>query len=400
VKNGTVRRRVYLRSEGWYYLFVIVFVVGGAVLRNVNVLVALAGLMAAALILHWQLVVRSLSGLTVTRILPARMGVGEKLEVEVLLAHEAPRGTAWALEYHDELERVEPPEDNAVEQVRVLFPRINAGDTVVRRYECRLTRRGIYRFHNARLQSRYPLGFVEGTCVLGLADRLVVYPLMGRLSRQFSRVIEADPVGQQSTRHRRGLTEGDFYALREWRNGDSRRWVHWRTSAKLGSLAVRQFEQRRTSDLLLLLDLHQAHAATERERMNVEHAISFAATIVAHLGRQGGSHLAMVIASREVGHWAGSASLLFSQELLEHLAVCRASDHVRLADALEHMQALHRPGSKVLMVSTRSRDEAADSLDRKARDSVKWRLAEQSIWLNGSAGEFAAYYSLDEQRPE
>src|SRR5687767_11927335 len=82
-RESRVIRRVYLRLEGWYYVFVIVFVIGGAVLRNVNVLVALAGLMAAALILHWQLVLRSLSGIDVIRTLPSRLCAGDPLEVEV-----------------------------------------------------------------------------------------------------------------------------------------------------------------------------------------------------------------------------------------------------------------------------------------------------------------------------
>src|SRR3954470_4680206 len=87
----SMRRRVYLRLEGWYFLFVIVFVIGGAVLRNVNVLVALAGLMAAALILHWQLVLRSLSGIDVFRTVPGRICAGDPLEVEVSVRHRGKR---------------------------------------------------------------------------------------------------------------------------------------------------------------------------------------------------------------------------------------------------------------------------------------------------------------------
>jgi uncharacterized protein (DUF58 family) len=394
-----IRRRVYLRLEGWYFLFVIVFVIGGAVLRNVNVLVALAGLMAAALILHWQLVLRSLSGIDILRTLPDKICAGDALEVEVAVRHRGKRGTAWALEFADHFERIDPPDDDGASEVKLLFPRIVAGQELTRRYVCTLSRRGLYRFDKARVTSRYPLGLVEGTCFLDMPDRVMVYPAIGRLQRRWHALIEAEQTGQQSTRHKRGMSEGDFYALREWQSGDSRRWIHWRTSAKLGTLAVRQFEQRRSAAVALVLDLHQPTSPSNFERAVIEAAISFAATAVVDLCRHGGSDLGLIVASREVGHWSGSASPLLAQELLEHLSVCRGSEAIRLGDAADHLAELHRPGSKVLVLSTRPREEAATTLDRKTRDSAKWRLFEQAVWLNGTAGEYDAYYSLEEPPP-
>jgi uncharacterized protein (DUF58 family) len=388
-----IRRRVYLRPEGWYYCFVIAFVVGGAVLRNVNLLVALAGLMVAALILHWQMVLRSLSGIDILRSFPGRICAGDTLEVEVSLAHRGNRGLAWALEYKDYFERIDPPDGDPASEVALLFPRIRAGEKVTKRFRCEITRRGVYRFSRAALASRYPLGLVEGVCFLDLPDRLVVYPRMGLLHRRWEELVEAEQSGQQSTRHRQGLSEGDFYALREWRNGDSRRWVHWRTSAKLGTLAVRQFEQRRSCDVSLILDLWQPPVPTDEQRAVVENAISFAATAVVELGRRGGSRLGLVVASREVGRWAASASPLFAQELLEHLAVCRGSETVRLTEALQQLADISYGGAKVLVVSTRSRDDALQTLDRRVGESLKSELLDQAVWLNAAAGDFDSYFT-------
>jgi uncharacterized protein (DUF58 family) len=257
----------------------------------------------------------------------------------------------------------------------------------------------VYRFGGATVLSRYPLGLVEGECFVDMPDRLIVYPRIGQLSRRWSDLIEAEQSGQQSTRHRRGLTEGDFYALREWRNGDSRRWVHWRTSAKLGNLAVRQFEQRRSCDVTLVLDLWQPPAATDDQRALAEEAIGFAATAVVDLCRRGGSRLGLVVASREVGHWSAAASPLFAQELLEHLAVCRASDAVRLAEAGQYLAEMSYGGAKVLVLSTRSRTLALDTLDRRQRSGQKFELLEQAVWLDGAAGEFDLHFSCPQDAP-
>ena len=42
--------------EGWYYLFVVLFIIGGAVLGQVNLLVVLAGLTIGPLLFNWRLV--------------------------------------------------------------------------------------------------------------------------------------------------------------------------------------------------------------------------------------------------------------------------------------------------------------------------------------------------------
>ena len=66
-----LRRRAWLTREGWYYLAVLAFIIGGAVLRSVNLLVILAGMMIAPLLFNWRLVMASLMGLSIRRKLPA-----------------------------------------------------------------------------------------------------------------------------------------------------------------------------------------------------------------------------------------------------------------------------------------------------------------------------------------
>lgn len=392
-----INRRVYLRPEGWYYVFVIAFVIGGSVLRNVNLLVALGGLMVAALVIHWQMVVRSLSGLAISRLLPSRICAGDRLDVQVSVHHGGHTGTAWALNYRERLERIDPPDNDRPLEIKLLFPSVSRGETVHQTYECQLTRRGIYRFSKANVSNRFPLGLIEGNCFLDLTDMIVVYPRIGTLKRSWMRLIESGAEGQQSTYHRRGMLEDDFHALREWRTGDSRRWIHWRTSAKIGALAVREFEERRRCDVALILDLWLPSGATEAQRAMLESVVSFAATAVIDLCRHGGSRLTVIVAGRSIGEWTASASPLFAQELLEHLAVCHGDENVNLAGVAERLAAITSVGMKPLVVSTRAQSGALTNLPRRTSGRTNTvRNLEDAVWLSATAGELENYFTLEE----
>lgn len=57
------------------------------------------------------------------------------------------------------------------------------------------------------------------------------------------------------TTHDLSSSDVSFHALRDYVPGDDRRAIHWRTTARVGRLMVRQFEETRRSHLLLVLSL-------------------------------------------------------------------------------------------------------------------------------------------------
>lgn len=63
------------------------------------------------------------------------------------------------------------------------------------------------------------------------------------------------------------ITNSDlaFHALRTYEPGDDIRNVHWRTSARTGQLMVRQYQETRRSQLLLLQSAETAHYASDDE---------------------------------------------------------------------------------------------------------------------------------------
>lgn len=106
---------------------------------------------------------------------------------------------------------------------------------------------------------------------LGLLRRIVrwsepvelfVHPVTARLKPSAAGLVR-DLEGEVT----KTITDNDisFHALRAYQPGDPLRNVHWRTSARTGQLMVRQYEETRRSQLVLLQCTERAHYASDEE---------------------------------------------------------------------------------------------------------------------------------------
>src|SRR5439155_26144915 len=118
----------------------------------------------------------------------------------------------------------------------------------------------------------------------------------------------------------RGISEGDYYGLRPWQSGDSLRWIHWRTTAKLARPIVRQYERRRSRDVALVLDPWLPAGHGEEEEANLELSISLLATAITDLATHGHSRMTVVLPGRQHETYCGPTSPLACHELLARLA--------------------------------------------------------------------------------
>ncbi|MFT3882674.1 MAG: DUF58 domain-containing protein [Gemmatales bacterium] len=86
----------------------------------------------------------------------------------------------------------------------------------------------------------------------------LVLPMLGDVDQQqFQRWLKSSRRAsnlQTRVRARRTVTPADFYGIRSYRSGDSARWIHWRTTARVGSPMVREFEEPPQNHLTVVLD--------------------------------------------------------------------------------------------------------------------------------------------------
>ncbi len=394
IKRPATRQTTRVCLEGWYYLSIVLFIIGGAVLGEVNLLVLLAGMMVGPFLFNWRFVQLTLSNLDITRGLPSRICAGDVLTVSVTARNQRTRLASWTVVIEDELRRTSEAKQEESSKVRLMLPRVAAGQTCTRRYSTMLMRRGRYCLGPLRISTRFPLGLVRSSRVIADETSLLVYPKLGRLTPRWLQVVNSRLVGSQSDGRHQGMTEGDYFGLREWRSGDSQRWIHWRTSAKLGELAVRQFEQQRNRDLILVLDLWQPDSPTDEERTTTELAVSFMATAVGDSCGRGGSRLALSVAGSVPLYWSGPAANVLAREVLDHLAEVAPGDGLNIYEVLDHVRQQGTAGAQTLVVSTRgapflTNDDDWESEAHRADRSYSYR---NLTWIDCRSDALRQYF--------
>jgi uncharacterized protein (DUF58 family) len=350
------KKRITMCREGLYYVVVLSFIVVGAILREINLLVVVAGMMLAPLLINIRLAIATLHRLRITRKIPANICAGDLLCVDILATNARRWLASWAVIVEDRVAWEGGEHDGSRRKVEVFVPHVGPGQTETTSYRGRLMRRGSYRFGPLRVSTRFPLGLVRRSVTMEDEQTLVVFPRVGTLRQAWYALLRAEQSGASIGRSRKGLHEGDFYGLRDWRAGDSRRWIHWRTSARRGALAVREFEQQHEQKLVVLLDLWAPDEPSDDQSDRVELAISFAASIVADQCRRGGSQLWVGTAgeSAEVIYGASSPNIL--QEIMMHLALVKASSSTPLSELLPRGLSQLRGDGRLVVVSTRPLD--------------------------------------------
>lgn len=351
------RPKTAVCREGWYYMLIVALVVGGAMLKDVNLLLILGGMLLGPVLLNWRAVAVAMRGMKIERQLPLRAVAGDPLAVGLTMTNGRRRLASWSIAAEDQ---IQPETDSerrrpAVLRTSVLFPYVRAGEAKKGSYRGRLERRGRYRFGPIRISTRFPFGLFSRTTTVGKPETLIVLPRLGVLTEKWtSRRMEAFS-GADRRRNRPG-PEGNFYGVRQWRTGDGKRIIHWRSSARLGELAVRQFERPRSRDLAVILHLRRSEPDNGQDLETVELAVSFAATVLSDVCRKGGSNVSLALADPKPDYVEGPASPATLQNMMERLALVGAQSEDTLHDLLIHALQRIDSDTEAVLISTEPLD--------------------------------------------
>lgn len=195
---------------------------------------------------------------------PARVVVGERAAGSMIMTNHAKRSSRSL--------RVELP----VGKSSALFdiPRLAPDEQFDELFVVPTSRRAIIPVGPVTTVQGDPLGLIRRTHTWSDRYEIFVHPITVRLETMAAGLVR-DLEGQTTNQ----LTSSDiaFHTLRDYVPGDDRRHVHWKSTAKLGRLMVRQYVDTRRSHVCILLstDLDEYGADDEFE-MAVSAAASLA----------------------------------------------------------------------------------------------------------------------------
>jgi uncharacterized protein (DUF58 family) len=142
-------------------------------------------------------------------------------------------------------------------------------------------RRGVYHLGPASAAVVDPFDLVRFTRRFDKRTEVVVYPEIHELRGFPVRGGNSDSGGRGTIGHR-----GDEFAgLREYRRGDDRRHIHWKSVARTGELYVKEFSLHAPKRHTVALDLWRG--GLRALDGPVEDAVSTAASILTHLKDEG-----------------------------------------------------------------------------------------------------------------
>jgi uncharacterized protein (DUF58 family) len=175
----------------------------------------------------------------------------------------------------------------------VPIPAIPPRRSVRLRYTIRAPHRGIFAVGPLVVEYEDPFGLLRTTLRVGERDRLVVAPPLVRLPSTGGALTRAE--GESAVIQRRASGSFDDLITRDYRPGDALRRVHWKASARRGTLMVRQEEPRSHPEVRLVLDTRRAAyddvdfapMLGPSDSESFEWAIRMTGSMAAHLSDQG-----------------------------------------------------------------------------------------------------------------
>jgi uncharacterized protein (DUF58 family) len=182
----------------------------------------------------------------------------------------------------------------------VLVPHVPRRSACQGHLELTATRRGRLHLDNAHLASIFPLGLFRKGMRLRVDLEVLVYPEI-RASMD-SRERGLGGVGEQPAR--KAGVGPELYGLRTFRQGDDRRGIHWKQTARTGEMIFMEREAEAGERLSIVVDNAVGELKDPAAEESFESLISEAAT-VAHHHLEGGYEVELVTRNEVVGFGRG-----------------------------------------------------------------------------------------------
>ncbi|MEH7109828.1 DUF58 domain-containing protein [Bacillus sp. JJ1764] len=177
--------------------------------------------------------------------------------------------------------------------------------------------RGEHHFHSFTIKTGDPLGLFEKVKTHKAKGKLIVYPAFTELLyRQFENQYDQ---GLTASRERVQRDTTMAVGVREYQPGDRFSWINWKASAKRNEIMTKEFEQRQSHDVYVVMD------CVPDKRF--EAVVSFTASLLRAVLKKG-AQTGLLTVSKDKASFPIRGGEQHLQELFYHLAKVEAKSNV------------------------------------------------------------------------
>lgn len=322
-------RKLKFTREGKYFVAITIGIGLAAINTGNNLLYLLLGWLLSVIVASGVLSDVTMRGLKVRRRPPGRVFANQPFLMEISVENVKGSLASYSIEVEDLID--EKPLDK-----KCYFLKIPSGRNQRTSYRHTFSRRGLYEFDGFRIGTKFPFALFRKSRDVSQLGEVLVFP-----------EIYAVPPPAPRARHS-GETvvaklgrRGEFFGLREYRDGDDRHDIHWRSTARTGRLLVREYEEEAQRRATILIDNALPKESDDSAHEALEEAISLAASL-SSLYIKSGYAVRLVARGEHVPFSAGQTQLT---RILKMLALLET-----VTDEVEFNEAVDPRAESVLVI--------------------------------------------------
>jgi uncharacterized protein (DUF58 family) len=223
---------------------------------------------------------------------------------------------------------------------RFLFPGFQKEISV--QYQIDRLPRGEHFFTSIRIITGDSLGLIEKEKQVRAENRMIVYPAYEEII--YKPLAHHYDQGMTASNERVQRDTSMAIGIREYQPGDRYSWINWKATAKRNDIMTKEFEQRQSHDVFILMDCEPDS--------RFEAVVSFTASIVRAILRKG-AQVGFLSTAAERTNFQVRGGEAQQLQLFYHLAKIKGDSSVPLDRVLEAESFLLQQNSQLMLVTSK-----------------------------------------------
>ncbi|MGP7819591.1 DUF58 domain-containing protein [Niallia sp. 01092] len=207
-------------------------------------------------------------------------------------------------------------------------------------YEIKELPRGEHIFYHTKVKIGDPLGLMEKEAAVPNVEKIIVYPTYEEMIyKPFENQFDQ---GMTASKERVQRDTTMAVGIREYQPGDRFSWINWKASAKRNSMMTKEFEQRQSHDIMVVMDCE--------ENSRFEILVSFTATLIRAILKKG-AQVGLLSFEEEKMTFPIRGGDSQQQLLFYHLAKATKGSKISLAQLIENETPTLQQNATLMLVT-------------------------------------------------